>query len=398
MFKSVPPFPGDPILSLMEVFVADSRPTKVNLCIGVYQTEEGKIPVLPVVSKAEQELAKQVSPRGYLPMDGHAGFKEGVRHTVFGPHADAITDRLAVIQTIGGSGALKVGADFIKRFLPSSEVWICDPTWDNHHAIFQQAGVIGHTYPYFDPEKGELVFDAMVECLNTLPARSIVLLQPSCHNPTGADLTEEQWQTVIKVLKERNLLPFMDMAYQGLGQGFDEDAYAIRALAEADIPFFASCSFSKNMSLYGERCGALMVYCKNHEEKERVLGQLKACVRTNYSSPPTHGAVVFAKILQNEEARQEWKDYVAHMRSRIRGARQALYNALRKRSQKYDFEYVLKQKGMFSYTGLSVDQVDRLREEFGIYVVRSGRICVAAINAKNVDYIADSFIKVLDSE
>lgn len=398
MFESIPEFPGDPIFSLLEVFAADPRPNKINLSIGVYHTEDGKVPLLPVVKKADEEILKEGAPWAYLPMDGLVAFRQAVQKLIFGSDIASLASRLATVQTIGGSGALKVGADFLKRFFPKSDIWICDPTWDNHHTIFRSAGIACHTYPYFDAMKREILFKEMLESLCRIPEGGIVLLQPCCHNPTGADLDEAQWRQVFPILKERKLIPFMDIAYQGFGRGMEEDAFAIRELVKIGVPFFLSCSFSKNMSLYGERCGALILVCENQKEAERVQGQLKACIRAIYSSPPSHGAKIAAKILLDDTARAEWISYVDGMRARIRKTRQDLYDALKKRSPQHNFDYLIKQTGMFSYTGLSEGQIDKMRDHYGVYLVRTGRICIASIKSQDIETIADAFVAVLQSD
>ena len=397
MFQKVDAYAGDPILSLMERFKEDPRSDKVNLSIGLYYNEEGIIPQLKAVAEAEARL--NAVPHGaslYLPMEGLNAYRNTIAPLLFGAdHAVLAQKRVATIQTLGGSGALKVGADFLKKYFPDSGVWVSDPTWENHVAIFEGAGFNVATYPWFDSETNGVRVDALLEKLNTLPARSIVLLHPCCHNPTGADLTNAQWDAVIEVLKARDLIPFLNIAYQGFGAGMEEDAYAIRAAASAGLPVLVSNSFSKIFSLYGERVGGLSVVCEDAEAAGRVLGQLKATVRRIYSSPPNFGAQVVATVLGDETLKASWLAEVEAMRKRILSMRQALVNVLKEAVPGHNFDYLLKQRGMFSYTGLSAAQVDRLREEFGVYLIASGRMCVAGLNASNVHRVAQAFAAVM---
>ncbi|MEB5962669.1 aromatic amino acid transaminase [Enterobacter sichuanensis] len=397
MFQKVDAYAGDPILSLMERFKEDPRSDKVNLSIGLYYNEDGIIPQLKAVAEAEARL--NAAPHGaslYLPMEGLNSYRNTIAPLLFGAdHAVLAQKRVATIQTLGGSGALKVGADFLKKYFPDSGVWVSDPTWENHVAIFEGAGFKVATYPWFDSETNGVRVEALLEKLNTLPERSIVLLHPCCHNPTGADLTNAQWDAVIEVLKERNLIPFLDIAYQGFGAGMEEDAYAIRAVASAGLPALVSNSFSKIFSLYGERVGGLSVVCEDAEAAGRVLGQLKATVRRIYSSPPNFGAQVVATVLGDEQLKANWLAEVESMRKRILSMRQELVNVLKEAVPGHNFDYLLKQRGMFSYTGLSAAQVDRLREEFGVYLIASGRMCVAGLNASNVHRVAQAFAAVM---
>ena len=397
MFQKVDAYAGDPILSLMERFKEDPRSDKVNLSIGLYYNEDGIIPQLKAVAEAEARL--NAVPHGaslYLPMEGLNAYRNTIAPLLFGAyHAVLAQKRVATIQTLGGSGALKVGADFLKKYFPDSGVWVSDPTWENHVAIFEGAGFKVATYPWFDSETNGVRVDALLEKLNTLPERSIVLLHPCCHNPTGADLTNAQWNAVIEVLKARNLIPFLDIAYQGFGAGMEEDAYAIRAIASAGLPALVSNSFSKIFSLYGERVGGLSVVCEDAEAAGRVLGQLKATVRRIYSSPPNFGAQVVATVLGDEQLKAAWLAEVEAMRKRILSMRQELVNVLKEAVPGHNFDYLLKQRGMFSYTGLSAAQVDRLREEFGVYLIASGRMCVAGLNASNVQRVAQAFAAVM---
>lgn len=397
MFQKVDAYAGDPILSLMERFKEDPRSDKVNLSIGLYYNEDGIIPQLKAVAEAEARL--NAAPHGaslYLPMEGLNTYRNAIAPLLFGAdHAVLAQKRVATIQTLGGSGALKVGADFLKKYFPDSGVWVSDPTWENHVAIFEGAGFKVATYPWFDSETNGVRVDALLEKLNTLPERSIVLLHPCCHNPTGADLTNAQWDAVIEVLKARNLIPFLDIAYQGFGAGMEEDAYAIRAVASAGLPVLVSNSFSKIFSLYGERVGGLSVVCEDAEAAGRVLGQLKATVRRIYSSPPNFGAQGVATVLGDEQLKASWLAEVESMRKRILSMRQELVNVLKEAVPGHNFDYLLKQRGMFSYTGLSAAQVERLREEFGVYLIASGRMCVAGLNASNVHRVAQAFAAVM---
>ncbi|ADO50349.1 aromatic amino acid transaminase [[Enterobacter] lignolyticus] len=397
MFQKVDAYAGDPILSLMERFKDDPRSDKVNLSIGLYYNEDGIIPQLQAVAQAEARLNAQ--PHGaslYLPMEGLNAYRHGIAPLLFGDdHPVLQQHRVATIQTLGGSGALKIGADFLKRYFPNSRVWVSDPTWENHIAIFEGAGFEVSTYPWFDAKTNGVRFDALLEKLNTLPEQDIVLMHPCCHNPTGADLTDAQWDAVTGVLKARNLIPFLDIAYQGFGDGMAEDAYAIRAIARAGLPVLVSNSFSKIFSLYGERVGGLSVVCEDSDTAARVLGQLKATVRRNYSSPPSFGAQVVSAVLGDAALKATWIAEVEAMRVRILAMRQALVEVLREAVPHGNFDYLLKQRGMFSYTGLSAAQVDRLREEFGVYLIASGRMCVAGLNAGNVHRVAQAFAAVM---
>ncbi|HFK2829083.1 TPA: aromatic amino acid transaminase [Escherichia coli] len=397
MFQKVDAYAGDPILMLMERFKEDPRSDKVNLSIGLYYNEDGIIPQLKAVADAEARLNAQ--PHGaslYLPMEGLNSYRHAIAPLLFGAdHPVLQQQRVATIQTLGGSGALKVGADFLKRYFPESSVWVSDPTWENHVAIFAGAGFEVSTYPWYDEATNGVRFNDLLATLKTLPARSIVLLHPCCHNPTGADLTNEQWDAVIEILKARELIPFLDIAYQGFGAGMEEDAYAIRAIASAGLPALVSNSFSKIFSLYGERVGGLSVLCEDAEAAGRVLGQLKATVRRNYSSPPNFGAQVVAAVLNDEALKASWLVEVEEMRTRILAMRQELVKVLSTEMPERNFDYLLNQRGMFSYTGLSAAQVDQLREEFGVYLIASGRMCVAGLNTQNVHRVAKAFAAVM---
>ncbi|MCA0244677.1 MAG: aspartate/tyrosine/aromatic aminotransferase [Proteobacteria bacterium] len=396
MFQHLDAYAGDPILSLNEDFQKDPRPLKVNLSIGIYFDDEGRIPVLDCVRRAEAQMLEHAGPKPYLPIEGDAAARAGVQALLFGAGHEAVAGgRIATLQTIGSSGGLKVGADFLKRWFPTSQVWVSDPTWDNHRAMFEGAGLVVNTYPYYDAATGGLRFEAMLDTLRGLPRHSVVLLHACCHNPTGVDLSRAQWEALIPLLRERELLPYLDLAYQGYGDGIAEDAFAPRALAAAGLRFFIANSFSKSMSVYGERCGALSVVCADAAEAERVLGQLKATVRRNYSSPAIHAAGIIARVLGDPTLRASWEADVAAMRQRILAMRRSLHGVLSAKRPGRDFGYFLSQRGMFSYTGLSAAQVDRLREEFGVYLIRSGRICVAGLNTGNVERTAEAIAALL---
>ena len=396
LFQHLDPYAGDPILSLNEAFHKDPRSDKVNLSIGIYFDDAGRIPVLDCVRQAEAQMLAESGPKPYLPIEGAAAARSAVQALLFGPAHEAVTSgRIATLQTVGSSGGLKVGADFVKRWFPDSQVWVSDPTWDNHRAMFEGAGLAVHTYPYYDAATGGLKFDAMCEALRQLPQRSVVLLHACCHNPTGVDLSAAQWQQLIPILRERELLPYLDLAYQGYGGGIEQDAFAVRALASAGLSFMIANSFSKSMSVYGERAGALSVVCADAAEAELVLGQMKATVRRIYSSPAIHAAGIISRVLGDPALRTTWEADVAAMRERILSMRRSLHGVLSAKLPGRDLGYFLTQRGMFSYTGLSAAQVDRLREEFGVYLVRSGRICVAGLNTGNVERTAVAMAAVL---
>lgn len=392
MFAHVESYAGDPILSLMETFGKDPRTDKVNLSIGLYYDAVGHIPRLDTAVRAQHEIdAGEQSACVYLPMEGLAPYRKAVQSLLFGEgHALLAAGRVATIQTVGGSGALKVGADFLKYAYPNSQVWVSDPTWENHIALFAGAGFKVNSYPYFDKRTGGVDFDAMLATLRGLPTHSIVLLHPCCHNPTGADLTPAQWDQVVEVVKGNELIAFLDIAYQGFGKGMEQDAYAIRAMAQSGAATVVSNSFSKIFSLYGERVGGLSIVCENAELADRVLGQLKATVRRNYSSPPVHGAQIVARVLNSPALRQDWLAEVEAMRLRIIEMRQRLVSVLANKVPQRDFSFILEQNGMFSYTGLTGEQVDELRDKYGVYLVRSGRMCLAGLNESNVDKVADA--------
>ena len=396
MFEHIEPYAGDPILSLNDAFQKDPRPHKINLSIGIYFDDEGRIPTLESVRRAERQIVDAGGAKPYQPIEGAANCRAEVQKLLFGADHEAVrSGRVATIQSIGSSGSLRIGADFIHRYFADSAVWVSDPTWDNHRAMFEGAGLRVHTYPYYDPATGGVRFDAMLDALRTLPKRSVVLLHACCHNPTGVDLTHAQWQALIPLLRERELLPYLDLAYQGYGEGIEADAWAPRALADAGLSFFIANSFSKSMSLYGERCGALSVCCANADEAGRVLGQLKFTVRRNYSSPPIFGGQIVARVLGDPALRALWEAEVGAMRERIAAMRKALHGVLSSKLPGRDLGYFLTQRGMFSYTGLTAAQVDRLREEFAVYLIRSGRVCIAGLNTGNVEATAVAMAAVM---
>jgi len=397
MFQHVDAYAGDPILSLMEEFAKDERTQKVNLSIGLYYNEDNIVPQLEAVKAAYKNIeASNEQVKLYLPMDGLKPYNQATQALVLGENSPARRDGRAVtIQTLGGSGALKVGADFLKKYFPESDIWVSQPTWENHIAIFNGAGIHSHFYPYFDATTNGVNVPAMLEKLSQLPAKSIVLLHPCCHNPTGADLTAAEWDQVIEVLQKRDLIPFLDIAYQGFGQGLEQDAYAIRALDQAGMNFIVSNSFSKIFSLYGERVGGLTFVCDDSATAQKVLGQLKATVRRIYSSPATTGALLVNNVLHDEQLTALWKAELQEMRERIIQMRHILKDKLSQALPERDFSYLVKQQGMFSYTGLSAEQVDILKNQYGIYLVRSGRMCAAGLNLSNIDYVAESIAEVI---
>jgi len=396
MLDHVDSYAGDPIFSLTEAVAADKRAHKANLGVGLYFDEDGQVPLMRAVGRAQQELAEERRAKAYLPMEGLASYRAAVQSLLFGDSHEAVTSgRVATIQSVGGSGALKVGADFLRRYFPDSGVWVSDPTWDNHHAILEGAGFRVSTYPYYDPVRRRLDFEGMLSALDSLPARSIVLLHACCHNPSGVDLSQAQWLQVLSVIVHRRLLPFFDFAYQGFAEGQDEDAWVLRYLAESGETFLVANSFSKNFGLYSERCGALSIVAKSAGVAERVLGQLKATVRRNYSNPPSHGASIVARVLESPALRAEWQSELQTMRDRIRQMRQGLCDGLSAELPGLDLSFLRSQKGMFSFTGLTPSQVQRLRVEHGIYMVGSGRACIAGLNAGNLRHVIAAMAAVM---
>jgi len=396
LFSAVEMAPRDPILGITEAFNADTNPAKTNLGVGVYYDDEGKVPLLACVRKAEEQMMQAPAPRTYLPIDGLAAYDKAVQELVFGAGSAVIQEKRAVtVQAIGGTGALKIGADFLKRFAPGAEVYISDPSWENHRALFESAGFTVNNYTYYDEATHGVNFDGMKAALKAMPKGSVVVLHACCHNPTGADLSQEQWGEVIAIVTGNGLIPFLDMAYQGFGSGIAEDGAVVRRFVDAGGPLLVSNSFSKSFSLYGERVGALSVVASSAEEAARLLSQLKRVVRTNYSNPPTHGGKVVATVLSNPELRQLWEDELAGMRVRIKQMREEFVRRLKEKAPGRDFDFVRQQVGMFSYSGLTKEQVGRLREESSVYAVDTGRICVAALNSKNIDRVIDAIAKVL---
>ena len=396
LFSAVEMAPRDPILGLNEAFNADTRTTKVNLGVGVYCNEEGRIPLLRAVIEAETIRVAQHASRGYLPIDGIAAYDQAVQKLLFGNDSPLISaGRVITTQAVGGTGALKIGADFLKQLLPNAVVAISDPSWENHRALFETAGFPVQNYRYYDAATHDVNRAGMLEDLNALPNGSIVILHACCHNPTGVDLTPADWNNVLEVVKAKGHVPFLDMAYQGFGDGIDEDAAAVRLFAESGLTFFVSSSFSKSFSLYGERVGALSIISESKEESARVLSQVKRVIRTNYSNPPTHGASIVAAVLNSPELRSQWEAELAEMRLRIRGMREQMVSLLAEKAPQRDFSFVGRQRGMFSYSGLTTEQVHRLRNEFGIYALDTGRICVAALNQSNIKAVTDAIVQVI---
>jgi aromatic-amino-acid transaminase len=388
--------PKDPILGVTEAYVADQNPKKVNLGVGVYYGEDGRVPLLECVRRAERQHLEKGAPHSYLPIDGLQAYDKAVREMLLGADAAALKEnRVVTVQALGGTGGLKIGADFLRRAAPQAKVWISEPSWENHRALFEGAGFTVDTYPYYDPATRGVNFPAMRAALEALPAGDIVVLHVCCHNPTGADLDRAQWQQVLEAVQARGLVPFLDIAYQGFGDGIDADGWPVRLFAGAYAPVFVSSSYSKSFSLYGERVGALTVVAQQADEAARVLSQLKRTIRANYSNPPTLGGQIVATVLSSPELRALWEQELAAMRERIKSLRQALVEGIHKRVPGADFSFVIRQRGMFSYSGLTKEQVARLRQEYSIYAIDTGRICVAALNTKNIDYVADAIARVI---
>ena len=396
LFSAVEMAPRDPILGLNEQFNADTNPKKVNLGVGVYFDDNGKLPLLQCVQAAEQKMMAKPTARGYLPIDGIVAYDNAVKALVFGADSEPVkSGRVATVQAIGGTGGLKIGADFLKKLSPNAKVLISDPSWENHRALFTNAGFEVGSYAYYDAEKRGVNFNGMLASLKAAAPGTIVVLHACCHNPTGYDITAAQWDQVIEVLKAGKLTPFLDMAYQGFGHGIQEDGAVIGKFVASGMNFFVSTSFSKSFSLYGERVGGLSVLCQDKEEAGRVLSQLKIVIRTNYNNPPTHGGAVVAAVLGDPELRAQWEKELGEMRVRIKAMRQKLVDGLKAAGVKQDMSFITSQIGMFSYSGLSKDQMVRLRSEFGVYGTDTGRMCVAALNSKNIDYVCESIAKVM---
>ena len=396
LFSTVELAPRDPILGMTEQFNADPNPAKVNLGVGVYFDEQGKLPILQCVLAAEKQMAEAPKPKGYLPIDGIAAYDRSVQELVFGVDSVALHDaRIATVQTLGGTGGLKVGADFLKRLNPQAKVLISDPSWENHRALFVQAGFEVETYPYYDAATRGIRFDAMLAALQAAAPGTVVVLHACCHNPSGYDLDASQWAQAVQAVKSRGLVAFLDMAYQGFGDGIAEDGAAVQQFLQAGLDFFVATSFSKSFSLYGERVGALSVVCESKDEAARVLSRLKVLIRGNYSNPPTHGAQVVSLVLTTPALRKMWEDELAGMRMRIKRMRESLVQRLAEAGVRQDMSFILRQKGMFSYSGLGAAQMQRLRSEFGVYGIDSGRICVAALNERNLGPVAAAIAKVI---
>ncbi|MEY3180057.1 MAG: hypothetical protein RL614_529 [Pseudomonadota bacterium] len=399
LFSSVQLAPKDPIFGLTEAYTADQRPGKVNLGVGVYYTDEGKVPLLRAVLEAEKEVVAKEAPRAYIPIEGPNPYNSAVQNLLFGKDSALIqAGRVVTAECLGGTGALRVGGDFVKRLEPNSQAAISSPSWENHRGIFEAAGYTILDYTYFDPKTRGVDFDGMVKSLESFPAKTLVILHACCHNPTGADLTKDQWKTIISICQQKQLIPFLDIAYQGFADGIEEDGAAVRMFADSGMSFFVSSSFSKSFSLYGERVGALSIVTQNKEESARVLSQLKRVIRTNYSNPPTHGAAIVATVLNSPKLRQMWEDELAQMRDRIKSMRHGLKEKLAAAGISHDFSFIEAQRGMFSYSGLTADQVAKLQEQDAIYALSTGRICVAALNSKNIDRVAQAIARVLMSK
>lgn len=396
LFSSVQMAPKDPILGLTETFLADQRPEKVNLGVGVYYDDQGKLPLLRAVKRAEEARVAKGLPRGYQPIDGPAAYNKAVQALLFGKASPVLASgRVVTIDALGGTGGLRVGAEYLRRLCPDSRVAISDPTWENHRGVFESAGFTVQSYTYYDPQSHGLDFGGVVQSLKGMPERTIVLLHACCHNPTGVDLNLQQWEEVVALCKAKQFIPFLDLAYQGFGDGIDEDAAAVRLFVESEMPFLVASSFSKSFSLYGERVGALSLITADADEAARVLSQIKRVIRTNYSNPPTHGGGIVSDVLNSPELRALWEQELGEMRDRIRQMRVAFTEKLKALGTKQDFSFVTKQRGMFSFSGLSTQQVDRLREEYAIYAISTGRICVAALNSNNIDRVVRAVASVL---
>jgi aromatic-amino-acid transaminase len=396
LFSSIEMAPRDPILGITEAYNADTNPAKVNLGVGVYTDDSGKVPLLECVKRAEAQLTAAAAPRGYLPIDGLASYDKQVQALVFGADAPAVTEGRAItVQSLGGTGGLKIGADFLKRFSPEAEVWISDPSWENHRALFEAAGFVVKTYPYYDAATHGVNFVGLLSAIESAKAGTVIVLHACCHNPSGVDLSDSQWDQVMEVVGRRQLVPFLDLAYQGFSRSIDEDGAVVRRFAATGRPLLVSNSFSKSFSLYGERIGAFNLVASSREEAQRVLSQIKRVVRTNYSNPPTHGAQLVATVLGTPELRALWENELSGMRDRIKAMRQSFVAKLKARLPAQDFSFVAHQNGMFSFSGLSQAQVARLKSEFSVYAVDSGRICVAALNTRNIDTVVEAIASVL---
>jgi aromatic-amino-acid transaminase len=396
VFSDVALAPRDPILGLNEAFAADTRPNRLNLGVGVYYDDEGRLPLLECVRLAEQKRLQSPSPRGYLPIEGLAAYDAQVQHLLLGADSEAVrSGRCVTAEALGGTGALKIGADLLKRLRPDSVVMISEPSWENHRALFEAAGFTVQSYPYYDPATHGLNLDGMLAALERAKAGTVVVLHACCHNPTGVDPDPAQWRRIVDTLVARGLVAFLDIAYQGFGEGLETDAAVVRMLTASGPDTLIASSFSKSFSLYGERVGALTVLTHSRDEATRVMSQLKRVIRTNYSNPPTHGASLVADVLADPALRANWERELGSMRERIRAMRAKLVDGLTRRGVAMDFSFVRRQRGMFSYSGLTSAQVDQLRERHAIYAVGTGRICVAALNTRNIDYACDAIADVV---
>lgn len=395
-FAHIEQAPPDPIIGLTEAFNNDANPAKVNLGVGVYQDANGKVPVLGVVREAEKRWYDLEPTKSYLGIDGLPAYNKEVQKLLFGADSQVIAEGRAVtVQGLGGTGSLKIGADFLKRFFPEAQIWISNPSWENHQMLFEAAGFKVNSYPYYDAETHGLDFNGMLETLKGLPANSIIVLHACCHNPTGVDLTHDQWRLLVDVVKQSNLIPFLDFAYQGFGESLEADAFAVRAFAESGMSCLIASSFSKSFALYRERVGALTILTSSAEESKRVLSQAKRVIRTNYSNPSSHGAQIVALVLADAELRQQWEAELAEMRERIWQMRGKFVEMLREKGVEMDFSFIKNQRGMFSYSGLSPEAVKTLREKYSLYIVGSGRVCLAAMNDKNIGYVCEAIADVL---
>ena len=396
LFTAVELAPRDPIIGVTETFNADPNPRKVNLGVGVYCDENGKVPLLECVKRAEREITEKGAPHPYLPIDGIAAYDKAVQMLLFGASSPVVTNGIAVtVQALGGTGGLKVGTDFLRRLAPGAQVWISEPSWENHRALFEGAGFTVNSYRYYDAATHGLDFAGMIADLDRLPAGTIVVLHACCHNPTGVDPTAAHWVRIIEVVRARGLVPFLDIAYQGFADGVEEDGAVVRDFAATPGPLLVSSSFSKSFSLYGERIGALSIVTASKDEAARVLSQVKRVIRANYSNPPTYGGQIISTVLSHPELRAMWDAELGAMRERIRALRQMFVDKLRARAPAADFGFVLTQRGMFSYSGLTKEAMQRLRNEYSIYGLDTGRICLAALNARNIDSVADAIANVI---
>ena len=396
LFSSVEQAPADPILGLTEAFNADSRPTKVNLGVGVYLDATGKVPLLECVKSAEHALADAEKPRSYLPIDGLPAYTAAVKDLVFGATSDIVTSgRVVTVQALGGTGGLRIGAGLLKLSNPDATVLVSNPSWENHNALFTRAGFPVATYRYYDAANRRVDVDGMVADLEAAAPGTIVVLHACCHNPTGYELQPADWDRVIAVVGARGLVPYLDMAYQGFAEGIDEDAYVVGKVLAAGLSFLVATSFSKSFSLYGERVGGLSVVTADADEAKRVMSQLKVIIRTLYSSNPTHGAAVVAHVLTDPQLRAQWEGELGGMRERIKTMRTSLVAGLVAAGIQQDMGFITDQVGMFSYSGLTKDQMVRLRSEFGVYGTDSGRLCIAALNDGNIDYVSQAIAAVI---